>query len=88
MSNTKSKYLQIMDLEDAESDLREAENELKEIEKEKKALDYWGFSGAIPSELYGEINARKSKVRLLKKEVQNLEKGLKEYTKWYKRNRE
>ena len=70
-----------MDLEDAESDLREAENELREIEKEKKTLDYWGFGGAIPSELYGEINARQSKVRLLKKEVKGFEKKLRERSK-------
>ena len=45
-----------------------------EIEKEKDTLDYWGFSGAIPSELYREIDAQKSKVRLLRNEVERLER--------------
>ena len=76
MWNTKPKYLRIMDLEDADHDLREAESKLKEIEKEKDTLDYWGFSGAIPSELYREINAQESKVRLLRNEVERLEREL------------
>ena len=76
MSNTKPKYLRIMDLEDADHDLREAESKLKEIEKEKDTLDYWGFSEAIPSELYREINAQESKVRLLRNEVERLEREL------------
>ena len=75
----KSKYLIIMDLEDAEHDLRDAEREYREVEKEKKTLEKWGFGSEIPSELLGELTSERKKVRGLKLIVKKMSARLKEF---------
>ena len=72
----KSKYLIIMDLEDAEHDLRDAERKYREVEKEKKTLEKWGFSREIPSELLGELASQRKEVRGLKLIVKKMEEKL------------
>ena len=72
----KSKYLIIMDLEDAEHDLRDAEREYREVEKEKKTLEKWGFGREIPSELLGELTSQRKEVRGLKLIVEKMEEKL------------
>ena len=68
----KSKYLIIMDLEDAEHDLRDAERKYREVEREKKILEKWGFGSEIPSELLGELASQRKEVRELKLIVKNM----------------
>ena len=75
----KSKYLIIMDLEDAEHDLRDAEREYREVEKEKKTLEKWGFGSEIPSELLGELTSQRKEVRGLKLIVKKMNARLKEF---------
>ena len=75
----KSKYLIIMDLEDAEHDLRDAEREYREVEKEKKTLEKWGFGSEIPSELLGELTSQRKEVRGLKLMVKKMSARLKEF---------
>ena len=75
----KSKYLIIMDLEDAEHDLRDAEREYREVEKEKKTLEKWGFGSEIPSELLGELTSQRKEVRGLKLIVKKMNARLKQF---------
>ena len=75
----KSKYLIIMDLEDAEHDLRDAEREYREVGKEKKTLEKWGFGSEIPSELLGELTSQRKEVRGLKLIVKKMNARLKEF---------
>ena len=77
--NTKPKYLMVMDLDDADSDLRESKNVLRELEKERETLVKWGFSREIPAELWEEIHSAKKEVNGMKREVEELEKRLKNY---------
>jgi len=77
--NTKPKYLMVMDLDDADSDLRESKNVLMELEKERETLVKWGFSREIPAELWEEIHSAKKEVNGMKREVEELEKRLKNY---------
>ena len=72
----KSKYLIIMDLEDAEHDLRDAEREYREVEKEKKTLEKWGFGREIPSELLGELTSQRKEVRGLTLTVKKMNEKL------------
>ena len=75
----KSKYLIIMDLEDAEHDLRDAEREYKEVEREKKTLEKWGFGREIPSELLGELASQKKEVQGLKLIVKKMNERYKQF---------
>ena len=75
----KSKYLIIMDLEDAEHDLRDAERKYREVEREKKILEKWGFGSEIPSELLGELASQRKEVRGLKLIVKKMSARLKEF---------
>ena len=75
----KSKYLIIMDLEDAEHDLRDAEKDYREVEKEKKTLEKWGFGSEIPSELLGELTSQRKEVRGLKLIVKKMNARLKQF---------
>ena len=75
----KSKYLIIMDLEDAEHDLRDAEREYTEVEKEKKTLEKWGFGREIPSELLGELTSQRKEVRVLTLTVKKMNARLKQF---------
>ena len=75
----KSKYLIIMDLEDAEHDLRDAEREYKEIEKEKKTLEKWGFGREIPSELLGALTSQRKEVRKLKLIYKKMDERYKQF---------
>ena len=75
----KSKYLIIMDLEDAGHDLRDAEREYKEIEKEKRTLEKWGFGREIPSELLGELASQKKEVRKSKLIYKKMDERYKEF---------
>ena len=75
----KSKYLIIMDLEDAESDLRDAERQYKEIEKEKKTLEKWGFGSEIPSVLLRELASQKKEVQGLKLIVKKMNERYKQF---------
>ena len=75
----KSKYLIIMDLEDAEHDLRDAEREYREVEKEKKILEKWGFGREIPSELLGELASQKKEVQGLKLIVKKMNERYKQF---------
>ena len=75
----KSKYLIIMDLEDAEHDLRDAEREYREVEKEKKTLEKWGFGSEIPSELLGVLALQRKEVRGLKLIVKKMNERYKQF---------
>ena len=75
----KSKYLIIMDLEDAGHDLRDAERVYKEIEKEKKTLEKWGFGSEIPSELLGELASQRKEVRKLKLIYKQMDERYKQF---------
>ena len=75
----KSKYLIIMDLDDAESDLRDAERKYREVEREKKILEKWGFGSEIPSELLGELASQRKEVRGLKLIVKKMDERYKEF---------
>jgi hypothetical protein len=75
----KSKYLIIMDLEDAGHDLRDAERVYKEIEKEKKTLEKWGFGSEIPSELLGELASQRKEVRKLKLIYKKMDERYKQF---------
>jgi len=76
---SKPKYLMVMDLDDADSDLRESKNVLRELEKEREILVKWGFGREIPAELWEEIHLAKKEVNGMKREVEELEKRLKNY---------
>ena len=75
----KSKYLIIMDLEDAEHDLRDAERKYREVEKEKKTLEKWGFGSEIPSELLGELASQRKEVRKLKLIYKKMDERYKQF---------
>ena len=77
--NTKPKYLMVMEMDEAGSELRESKTVLREIEKEKETLVKWGFSREIPAELWEEIHSAKKEVNGMKREVEELEKRLKNY---------